>query len=260
MIFINDDICTAEGFSEKVFAEGLSIYEVVRVFKGHAIFLKDNLVRLANSLKKSNLDIEVESLNLPQKLQRFIDLEQMSEGNLKYVLHFNAGRADEYIYRIPHSYPTEKDYREGVSTLTYAAVRENPGVKYINADLRTLTNGLMAEHGVYEVLLVDREGFITEGSRSNVFFVKGETLYTSPLEYVLPGTSRKRVFEICKDHHVQIEEKRIGRNTLADYDIAFLTGTSPLILPISRIDAVRYQPDNAFLHRLMKWYFALLEG
>lgn len=260
MVLINNQPDENNAFSEKLIENGLSIYEVIRVFEGHPIFLKDNLVRLANSLIKSNIDINVGSLNIPEKLRHFISLENMTEGNIKYVLHFTSQHPDEYIFRIPHSYPTEAQYREGVSTMTLRAMRKNPEVKYINADLRTQTNRLIQENHVYEVLLVDKEGFITEGSRSNVFFIKGETLYTSPLQYVLPGTSRKRVFDLCKSLHVRIVEERIDCNRLNEYDIAFITGTSPLILPINRVDNIRYNADNEFLHRLMKSYFALLES
>lgn len=259
MILLNNVLHNDEEFSEKTVEDGLSIYEVVRVFNGHPIFLKDNLVRLDNSLKKSSIGIHVESLNIPDKLERFIRLAHITEGNLKYVLHFTTGKTDEYIFQIPHSYPDSKDYQNGISTITCEAVRKNPGIKYINPDLRNRTNRLIQEHQVYEVLLVDPEGYITEGSRSNVFFVKDNELYTSPLEYVLPGTSRKRVFDICQKHRIPVIEKRIACDSLSTYDAAFLTGTSPLILPINRIDQIRYSTASPFLRRLMKYYFALLE-
>lgn len=260
MILLNNTADSREVLSEKIFKNGLSIYEVIRIFKGKPIFLKDNIIRLANSLNKSKIEIEVEKLNLPDKLKRFIQLENITEGNLKYVLHFTNGKIDEYIFQIPHSYPTTADYHNGVPTITYKAMRENPEVKYINPELRTLTNHLIQENKVYEILLVDRDGYITEGSRSNVFFIRDETLYTCPLQYVLPGTSRKRVFDICNCYSIPVVEKRISCESLSDYDAVFLTGTSPLILPVNRINHIPYHPDSPFLHRLMKYYFALLEN
>lgn len=259
MILQNNLVTAGADFSEKIFEKGLSIYEVIRIFKGKPIFLRDNLLRLDNSLKKSNIDICVEDLNLPDKLQDFIRLENMTEGNLKYVLHFTSGKPDEYIFQIPHIYPTSKDYQQGVPTLTYAAMRENPGVKYINTDLRTRTNRLIKEKQVYEVLLVDKEGYITEGSRSNVFFIEDNVIYTAPLEYVLPGTSRKRIFDICNQYRLPIVEKRIPVSELTRYNAAFLSGTSPLILPINRIDEFRFDPQLPVLQELMQYYFRLLE-
>ncbi len=260
MILLNNEIKDSSGFSEKVLETGLSIYEVIRVFNKRPIFLKDNILRLSNSLKKSNIGIDAENLNIPAKLDRLISLENMSEGNLKYVLHFTTGKTDEYIFQIPHSYPTARDYAEGVPTLTCQAVRENPEIKYLNPDLRTLTNRLIAENHVYEILLTDREGYITEGSRSNVFFIKGTTLYTSPQAYVLPGTSRKRVFDICKKYGLHVEEKRIAGGHIQQYESAFLTGTSPLILPINRINDIPFNVSHPFLRQLMKYYFALLNA
>ena len=258
MILFNNTVYDTEKFSEKIFENGLSIYEVIRIFNGHPIFLSDNLIRLNNSLKKSNIDIQAESLNIPEKLNRLISLEHITEGNLKYVLHFTICKTDEYIFQIPHTYPDAKEYRNGVPVITCRAVRENPEIKYINTDLRTLTNRLIRQNQVYEVLLVDRENCITEGSRSNVFFIKGETLFTSPAEYVLPGTSRKRVFDICHKHHFQVVEKRITCTELPEYDAVFLTGTSPLILPVNRIDKICYSVNHCFLRHIMDCYFALL--
>ncbi|MDE6450951.1 MAG: aminotransferase class IV [Odoribacter sp.] len=259
MIFLNNVICDGEKFSEKIFENGLSIYEVIRIFNGHPIFLSDNLIRLDNSLKKSNIGIQIESLNIPEKLNRLISLEHITEGNLKYVLHFTTGKTDEYMFQIPHTYPDAGEYENGVPVITCKAVRENPEIKYINTDLRTLTNRLIREHQVYEVLLVDREGYITEGSRSNVFFIKEGTLFTSPAKYVLPGTSRKRVFDICQKHRFPVVEKRIAYTGLPAYDAVFLTGTSPLILPVNRINEIPYSAGYPFLRRLMDCYFALLE-
>lgn len=261
MILQNDTIKPADDFSETIFEKGLSIYEVIRIFHKHPIFLSDNLMRLDNSLKKSNIDLDIPGLHIPDKLNRLISLENIEEGNLKYVLHFTNGKApDEYIFQIPHSYPSQRDYESGVDTITCSAVRENPEIKYINGELRNLTNRLIKEHRVYEVLLVDREGYITEGSRSNVFFIKNDTLYTASTAYVLPGTSRKRVFDICKEQAIPIVEQRVAATAVQDYEAAFLTGTSPLILPIRRINDVSLNPQNQMLKKIMNSYFSLVES
>ena len=92
-----------------------------------------------------------------------------------------------------------------------------------------------------------------------MFFIGDNVIFTTPLEYVLPGTSRKRVFDICHKHRFPIIEKRIPVSELARYDAAFLSGTSPLILPINRIDELRFDPGLPLLQELMKYYFRLLE-
>lgn len=192
MILKNNTITDISDFSEKIFENGLSIYEVIRVYNGHPIFLSDNLQRLDNSIKKSNIDIHVCNLHIENKLNELIRLEQMKEGNIKYVLHFTTDKTDEYIYQIPHCYPTEKDYREGVATISCQAMRNNPEVKYINNGLRDMTNRLLREHAVYEVLLIDRDGWVTEGFPVQCIFHKRRYfLYGSDTLCITGNSSQK---------------------------------------------------------------------
>lgn len=259
MILLNNQIMPSAEFSESRFKTGFSIYEVIRIFKGHAIFLRDNLLRLSNSIKKSNIDIDIRELRIEDKLNHLIALEHIEEGNIKYVLHLTADKWDEYIYQIPHHYPTEENYKNGVDTMSCEAIRLNPEIKYINNDLRTLTDRLLQRHRVYEIILKDTEGYITEGSRSNVFFIKAGILYTAPGCYVLPGTARKRVFDICHTQRIPIKEERIQYRDLKEYESAFITGTSPLVLPIRKIDEFIFDPQNDRLRQIMEFYFSLLD-
>lgn len=259
MILLNNQIVQPAEFPESQFKTGLSIYEVIRIFKGHAIFLKDNLLRLRNSIKKSNIDIDIHQLRIEDKLNRLIALEHIEEGNIKYVLHLTKDKWDEYIYQIPHHYPTEENYKNGIDTITCEAIRLNPEVKYINNDLRTQTDRLLQEHRVYEIILKDTEGSVTEGSRSNVFFIKAGILYTAPTFQVLPGTARKRVLDICKAHQIPVIEERIKYSDLKEFESAFITGTSPLVLPIRKIDEFSFDPQNNRLREIMEFYFSLLD-
>ena len=109
---------------------------------------------------------------------------------LNNVLRVTPTGIEQYVYQIKHSYPSEEAYQHGVDTVTCHAVRENAEVKYVNSELREMTNKIIQEQGVSEVLLIDQDNCVTEGSRSNVFFIRDNVFYTAPLPHVLPGTSR----------------------------------------------------------------------
>ena len=257
-LLLNNHPIDNHQFSEDILHDGLCIYEVCRVFRGKVIFLSDNLSRLSNSIKKSGVDINPSTLHVEEKLNKLIAIEHIKEGNIKYVLRITPSGVDEYIYQIPHSYPTEEAYENGVPTLTYRAIRKNAEIKYINPELRSAADRLIHEKGVYEILLVDNDDCITEGSRSNVFFLKDNTLYTSPLPYVLPGTSRKRVLSLCEKHQIPVIQERIPLQALPGFQAAFLTGTSPLVLPISRVDDQHFNPHHPLLKQVMELYVNLL--
>ena len=61
---------------------------------------------------------------------------------------------------------------------------------------------------------------------------KDGIFHTAPTRYVLPGTARKRVLDICKEQTFPLREERVAYQNLPSFDAAFITGTSPLVLPI----------------------------
>jgi branched-chain amino acid aminotransferase len=259
MNVLHDGLLAREENPDELFHDGVSLYEVFRVYKGRLLFPGDNIARLENSVRKSGLELPLSLAGIATRLKRVIRLEEMTEGNIKYVLHATARGVEEYVYRVPHDYPTADDYRDGVRAMTLRASRENAEVKYIHRELRETTDRLIREHGVREVLLVDEEGYVTEGSRSNVFFVRGDALYTAPLPHVLPGTTRDRVLRLCAAEGIPVIERRVSLAGIPLTRAAFLTGTSPLVLPLRQIDETPMDPRDPLLRRVMERYFALLQ-
>ena len=98
MLFNNKPIDNKK-YSEDILNEGFSIYEVCRVFRGKVIFLNDNLLRLDNSIKKSNLAIDLNSLHVADQLNRLIQLENIKEGNIKYVIRVTPTGIEQYVYQ-----------------------------------------------------------------------------------------------------------------------------------------------------------------
>ena len=246
-------------FPETLSREGTSLYEVFRVFKGRVLFLEDNLARLANSTRETGWEITIPAAGIVARLERLVRQQGIEQGNIKYVLHATARGVEEYLYRIPHDYPGEKEYREGVKVITLRASRENAGVKYIDPGLRAMTDRLIREHDAREVILVDEQGYITEGSRSSIFLVREGKLFTAPVPLVLPGTTRKRVIESCLAAGIPVIEQRVARDSLQDVQAAFLTGTSLLVLPLRQVDETPLDAADPLLRRVMKLYFSLLD-
>ena len=107
------------------------------------------------------------------------------------------------------------------------------------------------ENHVFELLLVNHDGYITEGSRTNVFFVKQDKLYTPPSDKVLMGITRKHIYNTMKIYDITIIEKLIHVSELDDYEGVFLTGTSIKILTIAKIDHICYSQQNSFIYSLI---------
>lgn len=145
-------------------------------------------------------------------------------------------------------------YKDGVKTILYFAERENPNAKIINTTFRERINNEIRDKNVYEAILVDSKGNITEGSRSNIFMVKDNILITSPLKKVLPGVTRGEVIEIALRNGIEVKEEEFKASDIGELDGMFISGTSPKILPISKVDNINFNINNDLIRKLIEEY------
>lgn len=149
-------------------------------------------------------------------------------------------------------------YKEGVKTILYFGERENPNAKVINNSFRGAVNKEIKKNDAHEAILVDRNGYITEGSRSNIFLIKGSNVYTSKVEAVLPGVTRTEIIKVAKENSINIIEENIRYTDLEKFDVLFISGTSPNILPIRRVNGLEFDVENDLLRKLMRLFDELI--
>ncbi|MBE8215143.1 MAG: branched-chain amino acid transaminase [Endozoicomonadaceae bacterium] len=106
------------------------------------------------------------------------------------------------------------------------------------------TNSLLAlqeakNAGYHEAILMDLEGFIAEGSSSNVFIVKDKILYTPTDANILPGITRDTIFHLARDLNIPVVEKNLTRNELYLADEMFLVGTAVELMPVIQVDHIK---------------------
>ncbi|MCK3685086.1 aminotransferase class IV [Maribellus sp. YY47] len=231
------------------------IYEVIRMISGKPLFLEEHLARFNRSAGIAGRKIRYSEAEISDFLQQLIQKNEMTDGNVLVSCKVNLK-----AFFIAHSYPGELQYRLGVECGLLHAERENPNAKVFQTSVREQANQLIAEKGYYEVLLVDHNENITEGSRSNTFFVQGNQLLTSPSDKVLLGVTRQKVIECAMDLGIEIREREIPLAQLNECDAVFITGTSPNILPISKIENWDFNVQNPLLRSLMKHFDFLIEN
>lgn len=234
------------------------VYEVIRIIDSVPLFLEGHYNRLQKSIEIQGIDFGMEYQEFTQKIAELVQLNQKPDGNIKFVYSIAENKPQWVFSCIPHSYPTPEDYRKGVATDLLLAERENPNVKVIQNTVRESADQLIADQKLYEVLLVDRNGLITEGSRSNVFFVKGEVFYTAPDPMVLVGITRTKVFECLFELGFRVVEEAVGTNGIIGFDAVFLTGTSPKVLPVRSIGNHIFNPKLPSVIKLIDRYNDLI--
>ena len=239
-------------------SEGSSgtIYEVIRVISGIPLFMERHIERLEASARLIGYSIDSISNNIRQSIAELIKANDNPEKNIRIVVYNMENTVPDYsIYFIHSSYPTPEQYETGVHGILLKEERSNPNAKVVNSGYKERVAAALANANAYEALLVNSKDEITEGSRSNVFFIKNNEVLTAPKGNVLIGITRVYVFEICRDLGIEIIEKPISVSMLREMDGVFITGTSPKILPISTIDDMSFNSArNPVIKTIMTSY------
>lgn len=250
-IFIKDQKTKpSKDFNDKILLRGIALYEVIRIVSGKPLFLEDHLERLTNSASQVEQNIWLNFTQVKESIEKLITLNDCPFGNIKLVFHIDGKNKTFLAYFIKHYYPNNDQYNKGVITLVHPAERPIPNAKIYNHSLRSKTDDLIRDAEIFEVLLLNSMGNITEGSRSNLFFIKNNELHTAIDADVLHGIVRGKVIESAKELKIPIRKHTIKYDDLPSYDAAFLTGTSLLILPIKRINSINYSSTHDIISRL----------
>lgn len=226
------------------FIYGFGVYENIRVTKGEVRYLDEHLDRLEISCKalgiKSNFAVEqIESacleLNAKYPDQTY---------NMKIIL---IGGKDQQLFILPLApkFVDKKLYRDGVSVITSKYERFLPQAKSLNMLGSYIVYTKAQDKGAYDALLLNRNGEILEGSRTNFYAVKGRTIYTAAEELVLAGVTRKHIIEFAKTAGFSIDYIAPNIKNLDEYDGYFISNTSSKLLPVSKIDDKEFEiPDS----------------
>lgn len=242
----NNELIDTTQFDGSFLSGTAYIYEVFRVIDGIPLFLEDHLERLCRSVALTGNSLPLTEKEIQQLVFALVDANELPAGNIKIAYIPSDGATEDLfqLYITPHQYPDARQFREGIAVALFDGSRQNPNAKVMDAALRTHTNQMKSAQNVYETLLVDQEGYITEGSRSNVFFVVDNDIITPPMEDVLPGITRKYVIECCRKEGVPLREERMHVSEIHRAQAAFLSGTSRKVLPINRINDNLYDPSH----------------
>lgn len=235
-----------------------TIYEIFKIISGKPVFIADHLERLQQALKKTKTNYLLDLEKINHQIEQLCQNNNVHFGNMELRLYIlDNNHIMSHLGFIKHRYPEANLYLQGIETKVVKIVRENPTLKIKHTNARTEANRYIAEHKLYEALLANEENLLTEGSRSNLFFIKNNTFFTAPDDTVLHGISRLNIIRILQNMTFDLVYKSLSINELKDFQAAFICGTSPGILPICKIDDVAFDVNNKALRMLMlefnKW-------
>ncbi|UAW64903.1 branched-chain amino acid transaminase [Mycoavidus sp. HKI] len=235
---------------------GMGIFEGVRAYQtaaGTAIFrLQEHTRRLFNSAKIFQMTLPFDQQTIADAQIEVVRTNQLESGYIRPIawlgseklgLSAKGNSVHVAIAAWPWAtYLGEQALTAGIRVKISSLQRHHVNVSMVRAKASgwyvnsILAHQEVAANGYDEALLLDTDGYVSEGSGENVFMVSKGRLYTPDLSSCLDGITRDTVMILARAYDIEVIEKRITRDEMYCADEAFFTGTAAEIIPIRELD------------------------
>ena len=256
LVYIDGKFYPASEAKISVFDHGLlygdGVFEGIRVYNGLVFKLKEHIDRLYDSAKIIKLNIPMTKEEMMRAVLETLKVNRIRDGYVRIVVTRGVGDLGLDPRKCPK--PTviiiadaiqiyDREAKERGLRAIISSVRRDP-VDATTHEAKTLNylNSILAkieanDAGVDEAIMLDHRGLVSEGTGDNIFIVKDGKIYTPPRAAgILPGITRARVIQLCRELGYEVYEKDITVAELLTADEVFVTGTAAEITPITVIN------------------------
>lgn len=260
-IFLNGDIISDEKpyiqIKDRGFLLGDGIFETLKAQKGHLIFFDEHYYRLSNSAKFLSIPLPYSAKLLKEICMNLIKKNELSNSSVAMRITLTRGIGLRGI-NIPNEQSptmliTVNNFaitNNSHPTAMITSIKRNQHSPIVQHKTLNYLEPILARHeaqtnGFNEGIMLNIDGFITECSVANIFFIKNNSVITPPINSgILPGIVRQKVINLCKSHDIPIFEKNIMPSEIFSMDEAFQTNSLIGIQPISKINDKEYFLNN----------------
>lgn len=225
---------------------GDGVYEVIRVYDGEPFMLKEHIERLIRSAKAIKLRIDEKEETYEALIKEGIERASLNDCDVYLQITRGIAPRNHLFPDVPVSIAmtvkeakviNQSERQNGVKTIFHPDERwAKCSIKSLNLLPNILAKQAAHEKGCFEAIMY-KDGFVTEGTSSNVFIVKNETIYTTPLtENILPGITRIAVERLAKALQIPFIEKKVTKEEMLAADEVFITSTTAEVLPVISVD------------------------
>ncbi|KAB2308717.1 branched-chain amino acid transaminase [Betaproteobacteria bacterium SCN2] len=235
---------------------GMGVFEGVRAYqtdKGAAIFrLQEHTERLFRSAHILGMKMPFDKATLYEAQRTVVRENGLDSGYLRPMAFYGAeamgiSARNLSVHVIVAAWPWgaylgKEALERGIRVKTSSFARHHSNVTMCKAKANgNYMNSILAHKeaemdGYDEALLLDTDGFVSEGSGENIFIVRDGKLYTPDPSSALVGLTRDTIIQLAQENGIEVIEKRITRDEVYIADEAFFTGTAAEVTPIRELD------------------------
>jgi branched-chain amino acid aminotransferase len=237
---------------------GLGAFEGIRAYKradgGSYVFrLKEHIDRLFDSMKLVLMQPKFTREQVMNACLETLRVNAMAEGYIRPMVYLGDGAMGVFPANNPvrttviawkwGAYLGDEALKNGIRCKVSSFQRHHISVSLAKAKMMgQYTNSVLAKReaklaGYDEAILLDTNGYVSEGSGENIFVIKKGVIYTPDLaSSILEGITRDSVITLAREEGLPVVETRITRDQLWLADEVFFTGTAAEITPVREVD------------------------
>jgi branched-chain amino acid aminotransferase len=235
---------------------GMGVFEGVRAYKsdnGTAIFrLGDHTKRLFQSAKIMGMTVNHDEATISLACIDAVRKNSLDSAYIRPICFYGSEDMGVHAAKLKThvsiaawewgAYLGSDGLEKGIRIKTSSFTRHHVNISMCKAKATGhYINSMLAlqeavDCGYDEALLLDNEGYVTEGTGENIFLVRNNTIYTPDLTSALEGITRESVMTLAREAGYEIIEKRLTRDEVYIADEAFFTGTAAEVTPIRELD------------------------
>lgn len=261
---------------------GLAAFEGIRCYKGKsgsAIFrLQEHVDRLFESAHIGMMTIPYEKKQVAEAIIETVRVNKLDACYIRPLVYIGYGAMGVYPGNNPiklaiaawkwGTYLGDDALANGIRACVSSFTRHHVNVSMTRGKISGYyVNSILAKQeakadGYDEAILLDTEGYVSEGTGENIFLVRKGRIKTTPLTSILEGITRDSVIELAREQGIAVTEERFTRDELYIADEVFVTGTAAELTPVREIDNRRIgtgKPGPITL-ALQKRFFAIVRG
>jgi branched-chain amino acid aminotransferase len=258
------------------FLFGDSVYEVICTYQGKPCFIDEHLKRLYASASGISLEMPYDQKWIKTQVQATLNLADNPESYIRIIVTRGVGDLDIdpsscfepntiiFVKNIPHI-PVE-NYEKGIPVALVSIKRNSrdaldPAVKTGNYLNNILARVEAHKMGAVDAIMLNSLGELTEGTTSNLFFVReGRLLTPKKVCGILPGITREKIIQLAHENGMPLEEGVWPGEELLKAEEIFLSGTVKRVMPVSILDnrPVGMGKPGPITQKMMRLYSELL--
>ena len=240
---------------------GYGLFETIKINSGQVVFLDEHLKRLMGSAFALDLEKGIDVDGLHQDCINFLAENEINDGALKVTL-FKGCQKNHILLTADHRKYSDQQYCSGMSLAISNVIRNESSNIIRHKTLQYFENILeknkAVQLGYDDAILLNSMGFITETTVANLFFIKGDTIFTADQDTgILPGIVRDKVFLLAETNNICLEAGSYILEDLMESDMVFITNSLMGIMPVNRIDQKMFEISHPLFKKLQDAYLKL---